>query len=1066
MNDGESVVAASSEFPNEVFSIADLDMDGNLTSSEFDYIKNYPHEGGCMDSDATNYNSMAEVDDGSCEYPVEGCTNLTANNFNQNATVDDGSCNFDPSEQDPIEGCTNSTANNFNQNATVDNGSCTFDPPEPIEGCTNSTANNYNQNATVDDGSCIFDPPEPVVIVWSNNTVHTISANKTATIQLIENDPNFTIVSIEPSLPDGLTFDTNGNISGTPTTRSVWSSYEITVNTTSDNFTTNISLAVHDLDADWRDITTDVGTINYGGLHSLILPLGEWAFPIAVDSGNRPLFSAAHSGFGRIIGYGHESPVANQDGGNETQLSLNAIEWVCSGTGKWVALESSFNHFEDELKAEGYSVTTSATIDDLNNVDCFVTKFTNLYNDTENSIIENFLISGGGLIMGGNPDWSYSDVANNANNYPGNKILRTTGLFVTRLGFPLYGMGVNVDLDTEAPSPFYRTLTAVDAIEKHITNIITLSDSEQSIASTAISLATDNLPIDFDIIWIPLRELSDGVGWLEINSSNIFNLGADPIDDSLLNLQQVLLTKLPADELIAHPSSSDFSGAVPASAPRVARTISIDGNYEGLPSDFKFSQASADGRMSTGLYAAPGEVVTVTFPDNIVDTGVNVLIGAHTDSLWDKDTISRHPIIYRVWSVSNQTIEVGNAWGGSIYIRIPAGSSLGIFDVTIEQAVEAPHYVHGVTDVSDWQDTIRHLPAPWAEIESDQFILTVPSSEIRELDDPDYTMNFWDEALQMEHNLSGFTPWPRVERAVFDIQISGGTMHSGYPFMAHLPSVPAVVNGTQMYESGDWGMFHELGHNHQWSASTLPGTQETTCNLFSAKLMTDLVGIDLAEGHSKLSPSKRESRTEDYFDAGSDIDQWSVWVAFETYLQVQEYFGWEPITEALAAYYDMEDPPGGSSAQFNRWVLELSEATNHNLAPFHEAWGFPLTPETKDALLHLPVWVDDPLRGWVYEYNPIFRNLSAENITSSSADLEWDVYDNGTNTMISVCWGVTDGGADRDLWYSCAEVDSSYVGHWSYGIDSLASGTTYYFRVVGQNNNGDTWSEVASFTTS
>ena len=44
VNDGESMVAASSEFANEVFSIADLDVDGNLTSSEFDYIKNYPHE--------------------------------------------------------------------------------------------------------------------------------------------------------------------------------------------------------------------------------------------------------------------------------------------------------------------------------------------------------------------------------------------------------------------------------------------------------------------------------------------------------------------------------------------------------------------------------------------------------------------------------------------------------------------------------------------------------------------------------------------------------------------------------------------------------------------------------------------------------------------------------------------------------------------------------------------------------------------------------------------------------------------------------------------------------------
>ena len=1000
--------------------------------------------------------------------PIVGCTNSTANNFNPNATVDDDSCIFEPidPEPDPIEGCTNLTANNFNQNATVDDGSCTFDPPEPdpIEGCTNLTANNFNQNATVDDGSCTFDPPEPEpeFIVWSNNTVHAIPANKTATIQLIENDPNFTIVSIEPSLPDGLTFDTNGNISGTPTARSTWNTYEITVNTTSDNFATNITLAVHDLDADWRDITADVGKVDYGGSYlSLILPLGEWAFPIGVDSSDRPLFSAAHAGFGRIVGYGHEGLVANGGGGNETQLSLNAIEWVCGGTDKSVGLDNEFNSFEDELEAEGYTVTISATTDDLSNMDCFVTEFWNSYNDTENGIIENFLSSGGGLVMGGHSwYWHYYYMEENedvANDYPGNKIFRTTGLFVSS-----DGGGANLDLGNEAPSPLYRTLTTIDAIEKHIEGVTTLSESEQSIVSTTISLAVNQLPINFDIIWIPLREL----GWIEINSTNIFDLGADPIDDLLLNIQQDLLTLLPANELTAHPSSSDFPGAVPASAPRVTRTISIDGDYEGLPSGFGSSQARADGRMSTGLYAAPGEVVTVTFPDNIVDTGVNVLIGAHTDSLWGKDTISRHPIIYRVWSVSNQTMEVGNAWGGSIYIRIPAGSSLGIFDVTIEQAVEAPYYVHGVTDISDWQNSVRHLPAPWAEIESNNFILSVPSSEIRELDDPDHTMNFWDEALLMEHNLSGFTPWPRVERAVFDIQISAGWMHSGYPFMAHLANVPGVVNGTEMYENGDWGMFHELGHNHQWMTSTLPRTTEATCNLFSVKLMTELVGVDLAEGHSALSSDNRESRTEDYFDAGSDIDQWSVWVALETYLQIQEYFGWEPITEALAAYYDMEDPPGNSSAEFNRWVLELSEATNHNLAPFHEAWGFPLTQETKDALLHLPVWVDDPLRGWVYEYNPIFRNLSAENITSSSADLEWDVYDNGTNTMISVCWDVADGGGDRDLWYSCEEIDSSYVGHWSYGIDSLASGTTYYFRVVGQNSNGDTWSEVASFTTS
>ena len=65
VNDGESVVSTSSEFANEMFNIADLDMDGNLTSSEFDYIKNYPHEWikGCMNSTANNYNANATEED-------------------------------------------------------------------------------------------------------------------------------------------------------------------------------------------------------------------------------------------------------------------------------------------------------------------------------------------------------------------------------------------------------------------------------------------------------------------------------------------------------------------------------------------------------------------------------------------------------------------------------------------------------------------------------------------------------------------------------------------------------------------------------------------------------------------------------------------------------------------------------------------------------------------------------------------------------------------------------------------------------------------------------------------
>ena len=102
---------------------------------------------GCTDPEAINYNSDANIDDGSCDYDVFGCTDESANNFDPEATIDDGSCLYD------VLGCTDINANNYNPEANVDDGSCTYD----IFGCTDVFANNYNPEANVDDGSCIYD---------------------------------------------------------------------------------------------------------------------------------------------------------------------------------------------------------------------------------------------------------------------------------------------------------------------------------------------------------------------------------------------------------------------------------------------------------------------------------------------------------------------------------------------------------------------------------------------------------------------------------------------------------------------------------------------------------------------------------------------------------------------------------------------------------------------------------------------------------------------------------------------------------------------------------------------
>jgi hypothetical protein len=61
---------------------------------------------GCMDPKATNYNSAATADDGTCSYIgtafTGGCTDPKATNYNSAATADDGSCAYASNNKPPV----------------------------------------------------------------------------------------------------------------------------------------------------------------------------------------------------------------------------------------------------------------------------------------------------------------------------------------------------------------------------------------------------------------------------------------------------------------------------------------------------------------------------------------------------------------------------------------------------------------------------------------------------------------------------------------------------------------------------------------------------------------------------------------------------------------------------------------------------------------------------------------------------------------------------------------------------------------------------------------------------
>ena len=100
---------------------------------------------GCMSSIAINYNPLANTDDGSCIGVIYGCTDSTMWNFMPSANVDDSSC------VPYIYGCTDATMFNYCDSCNTDNGSCI----PFVYGCMDTSAYNYDPVANTDNGTCI-----------------------------------------------------------------------------------------------------------------------------------------------------------------------------------------------------------------------------------------------------------------------------------------------------------------------------------------------------------------------------------------------------------------------------------------------------------------------------------------------------------------------------------------------------------------------------------------------------------------------------------------------------------------------------------------------------------------------------------------------------------------------------------------------------------------------------------------------------------------------------------------------------------------------------------------------
>ncbi|TKC05150.1 M60 family metallopeptidase [Pedobacter frigoris] len=448
-----------------------------------------------------------------------------------------------------------------------------------------------------------------------------------------------------------------------------------------------------------------------------------------------------------------------------------------------------------------------------------------------------------------------------------------------------------------------------------------------------------------------------------------------------------VLPLVPGTDTSKYAAARIFPGLVGPNEPRLANQIvPLDLTYTQVTTaDLKISKAP-DAWLSTGLYAPAGELITIVVPPNT--PGLEVQIGAHTDNLTSADpaTRKRDPIIFTKNALVSGTNTARNLYGGQIWIRVanPLGS---IVNLTISGAVKSPDFVRDQTTDAQWQTMIANTTVPFFELRGRRLILTLetkrlatypiasPTALVNKFDDKIYhdmmAWYGWSSTTSNVKNRMPGVPW----RIVHDIQPSAGAQHAGYPVVATANnSYFSQAVDINQWTGGNWGSYHEIGHNMQmgglWSWIDL---QEVSNNIFSLKV-TNRAGYK----HSKIAQmmpavlaftsTPNPNNTKLFTSASLDV-------RFGLFMQLMEKYGYGIITymsnTARASTLDFSTTAYPNSVIRNQKKLDyfyelISDYTGKNMLPFLNAWGiYPSSAAqtlvaSEHPMLIEQVWLYDP----------------------------------------------------------------------------------------------------------
>ncbi|TQV88063.1 PKD domain-containing protein [Aliikangiella coralliicola] len=556
---------------------------------------------------------------------------------------------------------------------------------------------------------------------------------------------------------------------------------------------------------------------------------------------------------------------------------------------------------------------------------------------------------------------------------------------------------------------------ALVSLTEHLQGTATLSeaDQEQLLVSIRANLEGTNFA-DFSSeakAFIDAHAQSNGSLYVIINRDNTDYSRYDDftaISKAYVDLGVWMMksgltpANASAAENITFTEHSYFPGQLPNNAARIengsaevlAQYVLDPGYLMGGMQLNPNSELTSYVYRPTGFYAPAGETVTITVDPALVDSGLHIRVGGQHENHTLISSTNRFPLISVDYRIEAAEFDVINPFGGGIYVLVPQGTDLGWIDIGINNAVRAPYFSTKTgreTSLVEW-NTIKQYPGLFAEFESDKFVITVPTSDIQNFDQPDVLLEKWDQIMDIFQVLHG-RPLERVRAEGYMLDSASavvGSYPGGYPvtpgFWAEGSN--GITDGNYspfgVLNSGDWAggeefaiMLHELGHHHYGRFINV-GEQESFVNVPGAAVFNELFGLDYDEalavsGYQKFS---RADAAIDWmvthnFRNGNPIgmDPTTDFEPIETSYQARGHAkfvdladifgGWEAIGTIYEKFY-VQDTLSGTPADtqygvsHDEFLLTGSDALQCNLASLFHFWGIHPSTDTANQLSAYP----------------------------------------------------------------------------------------------------------------